>query len=106
MRHYLVVLGLLGLSCLSEERASDRWDAWVADHSSCVEDSDCALVYPGCPLGCASAVKASYVDEAQAKADKHIRRYERGGRMCDYKCIGASGPVCVDSRCDVEWMEH
>jgi len=59
IQRVIIVLGLCAVSCLSEGRASDKWDAWVADHSSCSEDADCALVYPGCPLGCVSAVNAS-----------------------------------------------
>jgi hypothetical protein len=105
VRHRFVVLGILALSCLSEERAGDKWDAWVAEHSSCAEDADCALVYPACPLGCASAVNASYVDEAEQKADQLIRRYERGGRSCEYECFGVSGAVCAGSACEVEPME-
>jgi len=94
-----------GLSgCISGDRIDQKWDDWVSENSSCEVDDDCALVYPGCPLGCFTAVSADAVEDAEAKADDLIRRYELGGRSCDYDCMHAGEPICDAGTCAVgEW---
>ena len=79
MRAWMVlVLSLVG--CGDVEQA---WDEWVDEHNSCEVAADCALVFPGCPLGCATAVNVEFVDDAEAKASRLIGRYERFGRSYD-----------------------
>ncbi|MBN2191551.1 MAG: hypothetical protein JW751_01945 [Polyangiaceae bacterium] len=99
----LVLLLLLAIGCLSEDGAVERWEAWLEEHDSCAADDDCALVHPGCPLDCAAAVNASEVEEAEAKAERLIDRYERSGRGCEYECAAEYGVECADGRCTVIW---
>lgn len=99
----LALLLLLVAGCLSEDGASERWDEWLSKHDHCNADGDCALVYPGCPLGCAAAVNASDVKEAEATAERLINRYERPGRTCVYECMAVSGVECADGRCALIW---
>lgn len=79
----------------SEERIQTRWDAFVAENNTCEVDADCAAVYPGCPLGCATAIRADAVEAGAEVADDLIRRYERGGRSCAYDCIPVGDPECT-----------
>jgi hypothetical protein len=93
----LAMLGLLG--CASEEGVQRRWDAFVAEHSECEFADDCAIVYPGCPLGCFDTVNVEHVEEAEDLADRLIRQYESFGRSCDYDCAEAPDPVCDAGSC-------
>lgn len=104
MRTLFFLLPLAG--CLSSDAAGDRWDDWVDEHNSCEAPEDCVVVYPGCPLGCGSAVNADYEDEANDKADDLVSRYEMPGRSCDYDCMADRGADCVDSVCEVIWEEY
>ena len=103
MRAWMVlVLSLVG--CGDVEQA---WDEWVDEHNSCEVAADCALVFPGCPLGCATAVNVEFVDDAEAKASRLIGRYERFGRSCDYDCIATEEPVCNDAgRCEAVFVDE
>lgn len=99
MRLALALAALGG--CLSEDRAQDRWEAWVAEHATCEQPEDCAVVYTECPLGCFTAVNVEFVDEAERVSDRLIDRYEVGGRACVYSCLPA-GPVdCEAGACVV-----
>lgn len=90
---------LLVAGCANEATIQQSWDDWVADHNACEAATDCAVVYPGCPLGCAEAVSAAFESDARAQADRLIRRYERGGRSCAYDCIEPGALVCDDGSC-------
>lgn len=90
---------LVAVSCASEARIQAEWDEFVEEHNQCEEVSDCVMVYPECPLGCGTGVNAAHEQEAKDKAAKLIRRYERGGRACDYSCLPLE-LVCEDNRCD------
>lgn len=92
---------VLLVSCLSEDRAVEKWEAWLAEHDDCATDGDCALVYPGCPLGCTDAVSAAHVEAAEREAERLVNRYERAGRSCEYECVGAEGVACESGRCQV-----
>lgn len=92
---------LAAAGCISADRAGEQWDDWVDQHSSCEVDEDCALIYPGCPLGCADAVAAEYLEDAEEEADDLIRRYERPGRGCDYSCMPVGDPYCDAGTCAV-----
>jgi hypothetical protein len=100
MRAWILLVLVAG--CADEERLNARWDAFVADHAACEVAEDCALVYPGCPLGCFNAVNVAFVDEAEAEAARLVRAYERWGRACVYDCAAAGPPTCDDGRCAVE----
>jgi hypothetical protein len=97
----LFLAPVLFTGCLSADRAGEKWDDWVADHSTCEVDDDCALVYPGCPLGCADAVSADDLEAAEAMADELISRYELPGRGCDYSCVPVGDPYCDAGACAV-----
>lgn len=99
MRRFLPLLLLAG--CASEQRVQQRWDEYVSEHNSCELASDCALVYPGCPLDCWSAVSVNDVDEAEHTAERLIRRYEGFGRSCDYGCLAPGELSCEAGTCTI-----
>ncbi len=76
-----------------------KWDTFVEAHSACADVSDCALVYPGCPLGCASAVSAEHAAEAEAYADELVSAYQAGGGGCVYDCA-AFALACTAGQCE------
>lgn len=100
----VVMMSWLALSGCSDEKVTEQWDAWVEDNNTCEAVDDCELVYPGCPLGCASAVNVDAVDEAYEKSDALVRRYEFGGRSCDYDCAAAE-VACDAGTCVVEYLD-
>ena len=97
MPRWFALLALVG--CVTEQGIQDRWDAWVEDHGACEVPEDCAVVYPGCPLGCYEAVAAEHAAEAEEVADRLIRRYELGGRACAYDCVEAPPLTCDAGTC-------
>jgi hypothetical protein len=82
LRFALFVALLTG--CLSEDRAAEKWESWLADHDDCESD-------------------AAYRDDAEKKGKHLIRRYELPGRRCDYDCGGAGvqSAACQAGRCQV-----
>lgn len=56
------------------------------------------MLWPGCPLGCGSAVSADAQVQASALAESLLDRYERGGQSCDYDCPGLE-LACEDQTC-------
>jgi hypothetical protein len=96
------VLIPLATACgASEEDVQAEFNAFVADHDDCQAATDCALISPGCPLGCSVALRADAVDEAEAFAKDLIEDYERGGASCDYGCTGAQRVACTDEVCQI-----
>lgn len=93
---------LLWTACATTESVQRDWDAFLLDHQHCEEAAECAVVYPGCPLGCFTAVRADAVDEAEALATELIDRYERLGRSCSYSCAEHTEPACVQGSCYVD----
>lgn len=104
----LLLPALLALACATEESIKEEWDAFVEANSRCQVNSDCALVYPGCPLGCLAAVRADAVEEAQAYAKDLIDEWELGGmRNCEYDCMGPTEPSCdATGKCAVEPLDY
>lgn len=101
MRRPLLLAVITLASCVSEETVERRWTAYVEEHNSCETPDDCVIIYPGCPLGCWEAVAAEYETEAQEKAEKLIKQYERGGRACAYGCVSPGPLVCEQNRCTI-----
>ncbi|HHO53459.1 MAG TPA: hypothetical protein ENK18_21960 [Deltaproteobacteria bacterium] len=91
-------------SCVSAESLQWEWEAFLLDHQDCVEDVECAVVYPGCPLGCAAAVRADAVDEAEARIAELLKQYERSGRGCSYECVEHTPPACVQGLCFINHL--
>ena len=98
MRRSFILLVLMGCG---EEAVQRAWDEYVSDNNACEVDEDCGVVYPGCPLGCATAVRADVLDDARDRAEELIRRYERFGRSCIYDCLGDLGATCDGGVCEV-----
>jgi len=91
---------LLTLGCgASEEKVEEKFDAYVAERQDCTQDEECALAGAGCPLGCYVYVHEDHVADVEDEAQRLIKRYERGGRSCQYDCVPATVPVCVAGRC-------
>jgi hypothetical protein len=85
----------------SEEDIQAEWDETVAASNACQSAADCALVSPGCPLGCFAAVNSAKKAEVEARAAELIKEYESGGMACAYSCL-APGPLeCTGGQCTV-----
>ncbi len=69
--------------------------ATLRDMGFCVTDVDCAVVFPGCPLGCYAAVNNMQFDAAVRIVTMfHLRCPGR----CMYRCPVAH-PECHDGQC-------
>lgn len=98
----MVVLLATATGCASIRDLNLKWDEWVDENNSCEVDEDCALIYPGCPLDCYTAVSADAVGEAEEKVEDLIRRYERDGSSCTFDCSIAGEATCDAGVCEVE----
>lgn len=95
---------LSGLFCVacgppSEEEIQQEFDEFVAERNHCSAATECTLVYPGCPLGCAVGVRTEFAGEVNDKADELIEDYESGGQACAYDCMATTAD-CVEGRCE------
>jgi hypothetical protein len=92
---------LLGCAA-SEESVQADFEDFVAERVDCEADADCNVGSFGCPLGCSVAYNADYEDEISAEAERLIKKYERGGRSCEYGCVAAGRAVCDAGVCTFE----
>jgi hypothetical protein len=92
-------LPFLSACAPTSEEVGARWNAFVEARSGCTNVSDCVLVYPGCPLGCASAVSAEHEAEAKAYAEELVSAYQAGGSGCVYDCA-AFALACTAGQCE------
>ena len=96
----LACLLLAALGCApSEEEIKEDYKAFVSKHQACTQDSECTLIHPGCPLGCATPIATSAAAAGERLAKELIEDYERGGRSCDYDCIVICGAACEAAHC-------
>lgn len=97
----IAILALLSLSaCVpSESELQEEWDQFVSQNKSCETVDDCAMIYPGCPLGCGTAVSADAETEARELGESLISRYERGGQECMYDCLSLE-LACESGTCE------
>ena len=101
-----VACTVLSVACVaSEEEVQREFDQLVAASNSCERDTDCAVVSPGCPLGCQVAINAEHKQVVERRARELIDDYERGGRACDYECVAQGRVACVAARCDFEPLD-
>lgn len=101
MRGTLILLfGGLALSCApSEQEIRTEFEEFLSEHQACSEDSDCTLIYPGCPLGCSTPITADAADKGIRLAEELIHDYESGGVSCQYQCAAVCGASCKSARC-------
>jgi hypothetical protein len=97
----LLAAALLATSCLapSAEEVQEKFNTFVDSANQCTAASDCAVVSPGCPLGCSVAVRADRKADVEAKAHDLISQYQRAGARCDYDCSGVGPLTCTAGRC-------
>lgn len=100
MLRILPLIAVFG--CATFDGVERDWDDYVAEHNACELPEDCAVVYPGCPMGCFTAVNAEHATEAQAYAQELSARLQRSGSACDYDCLPHGAPRCESGRCVVE----
>lgn len=89
------------LSCASKGALQEEWGAFVEQHQSCEVDTDCVLVYPGCPLPCVDVISSDAVLDANKTANGLIARYEKFGRNCRYECAAYGTAYCDDGTCAI-----
>jgi hypothetical protein len=102
---HIAFLACLAAGCASSEQIQAEFAAHVEDSNECTSDGECAVIYPGCPLGCSVAVNIEHAEECEAYAADLIASYERGGTRCEYDCIAVSPPYCDEGRCAVDPLE-
>lgn len=93
--------GLVGCAPSADQIQAD-FDEHVAARGACTVDADCAVISPGCPLGCFVAVRADAAEECEAYARELIASYERGGSRCAYDCVVPGPPRCEAGSCRVD----
>ena len=100
---FLLILNLQAcvLNSPTEADIQAEFDHALIGTQHCVTDSDCKILYPGCPLGCAASVNGEYVSQLSATATRLINDFNAGGQSCDYGCLDAY-PVCVIDRCEAK----
>jgi hypothetical protein len=67
----------------------------VSEHNSCLRSSDCAVVTPGCPLGCYAAERRSDVPNVESRARELVAQSGPDCR-CMYKCPPEPSPSCTN----------
>ena len=100
MKHLITFILLSGCAP-SEEIIETDFDRWISEHNQCETVDDCVEIYPGCPLGCATAVNTSYEEDALTKASELISEYEIGGQSCNYDCIVPKRIECAAHTCTI-----
>ena len=93
-----LLLALAGCSPAREE-VEKQFETFVNGANQCTAASECAVVTPGCPLGCFVAVRADRQAAVEAKARDLIAQYERAGARCEYECVTVGPLTCTDGRC-------
>ena len=49
---------------IDAENANQQFEVFLQEHQACDAPEDCAVITPGCPLGCYAVVAAEYAAEA------------------------------------------
>ena len=94
-------LGLAGCAPSAEE-IQEEFEEYVDGVNACSVATECAVVMPGCPLGCGVAVRVDQVAAVERKADELIGDYVSGGQVCIYTCPAPGAVECVGGRCAFE----
>lgn len=98
----LPLASILLSSCgASDERVQEDFAAFVGERDSCEVAVDCMVDSYGCPLGCGVAFNKKYEDEIADEAERLIKKYERGGRACQYSCSDLGEAVCESGTCAI-----
>ena len=99
MRFYLFIFIFI-LGCgVSDESFEQDWRTFVAENNSCENADQCVAVFPGCPMGCWTAVSKSAEQAAKSEAAELVSSYENGGESCLYDCDVAPALVCESEKC-------
>lgn len=88
-----------GDSAPSEEEVQSEFNLAIELAKDCTEDSECTLVYAGCPLGCDVAVSSSEAERISNLASRLRDEYQGGGSGCVYDCAAVQA-MCVENRCE------
>ena len=84
----------------SMQAVQAQFDAFVQTANACETASECAIVRPGCPLGCFVAVRQDRMEDVEAKARQLIAEFSLGGtRICLYLCQPEGAVSCTQNRC-------
>ena len=81
------------------EALREEFEAYVETVNSCAADSECTVIFPGCPLGCFVAVPEARRKEIEAKAQKMLTEFNGDGTVCVYSCAANSPVACTERRC-------
>ena len=81
------------------EAIRKEFEAYVETVNTCAADSECTVIFPGCPLGCFVAVPEARRKEIEAKAQSMLTEFNGGGTACVYNCAANSPAACTERRC-------
>ncbi|MCA9691260.1 MAG: hypothetical protein KC636_16775 [Myxococcales bacterium] len=87
-----LVLGLVLGGCLTQ----DKVETTIEEANYCDATEDCAVLFPGCPLGCYAYVNKAEVDDVQHEIDVY---HTMNGQTCDYDCVETPPVACEAGRC-------
>jgi hypothetical protein len=76
-----------------------EFEAYVATVNTCTADSECTVIFPGCPLGCFVAVPEARREQIEAKARAMVAAFAQGGSACVYNCAANGPATCTAQRC-------
>jgi cytoskeletal protein RodZ len=76
-----------------------KYQSAVARSNACQKATDCAVISPGCPLGCWSAVNAANAGQILHVAEQLRNEQKKPIGNCMYKCTAKPEPNCVNGQC-------
>jgi len=88
------------VACVSLVDTQREWKSYLDGLPDCDVDADCAIIEPGCPLGCYASVPLDSRSEAEPVAADLVDQYRTGLRPCTYECGPRPMGICDDKRCE------
>lgn len=93
----------LAESCLNHEQQKKEREEireLINSSSFCNDNSECKLVYLGCPFGCATAIN---VNKEQKVVEATQSYHAKSCSKCMYKCKHYSTAQCINNICVAKW---
>ena len=85
--------------CLNESqqlKEQETINSFIQNSKQCQSDSDCKLVFLGCPFDCGTAINTESVGKVQSMVDDYNKNSCYG---CDYDCAYLTEVKCVENAC-------
>ena len=85
--------------CLShndQKAERDQIYSLISDSVACSTDTDCKLVYLGCPFGCGIAINSVHEQDVIDATENYNKK---SCAKCMYKCKHVISAQCVEGQC-------